>query len=63
MLFRSGCAGRRFWIRFKDGRVLTTNNLWCGGKVPDEFRKDFPDTAEFFVPSGAGETCNSEILF
>lgn len=46
-----GFAGRRFWIRFKDGSTLTTNNLWYQGKIPDEFRSELPDTAEFYVPN------------
>lgn len=45
-----GHAGRRFWIRFKDGSTLTTNNLWYQGKIPDEFRDELPDTAEFYTP-------------
>lgn len=45
-----GHSGRRFWIRFKDGSTLTTNNLWYQGKIPDEFRADIPDTAEFYTP-------------
>ena len=45
-----GFAGRRFWIRFKDGSTLTTNNLWYQGKIPDEFRPELPDTAEFYTP-------------
>ena len=45
-----GFSGRRFWIRFKDGSTLTTNNLWYQGEIPDEFRGELPDTAEFYVP-------------
>ena len=45
-----GFSGRRFWIRFKDGSTLTTNNLWYQGKIPDEFRDELPDTAEFYTP-------------
>lgn len=46
-----GHAGRRFWIKFKDGSTLSTNNLWYGGEIPVEFRDELPDTAEFYVPS------------
>lgn len=45
-----GFSGRRFWIKFKDGSTLTTNNLWYQGKIPDEFRDELPDTAEFYNP-------------
>lgn len=45
-----GHSGRRFWIRFKDGRTLTTNNLWCQSEIPQEFRSELPDTAEFYTP-------------
>lgn len=45
-----GFSGRRFWIRYFDGKEITTNNLWYQGKIPDEFRDQLPDTAEFYVP-------------
>lgn len=45
-----GHSGRRFWIRFLDGRTITTNNLWYNGKIPDEFRDQLPDNAEFYTP-------------
>lgn len=45
-----GCSGQRFWIRFFDGREITTNNLWCQGEIPEAYIDDLPDTAEFFWP-------------
>lgn len=45
-----GFAGRRFWIRFFDGKTITTNNLWLNGEIPEEFRTELPDTAEFYTP-------------
>ena len=48
-----GCSGRRFWIRFFDGREITTNNLWYQGKVPDDFLNELPNTAEFYYPEQA----------
>lgn len=43
-----GYGGRKFKIRmFEDGRVVETNNLWCQGDVPEEYRPRLPDTAEF----------------
>lgn len=54
-----GFSGRRFWIRFKDGRTVTTNNLWHNGKIPEEFRDQLPDTAEFYWPeSSVKDTAN-----
>ena len=31
-----GFAGRKFRIRFNDGRELDTNNLWHDGRIPKE---------------------------
>lgn len=45
-----GHGGRRFWIKFNNGTVATTNNLWYRGEIPEEFRKELPDTAEFYLP-------------
>ena len=46
-----GFAGRVFHIRFFDDREdVTTNNLWSGGRIPQHFKAEFPDTAEF-VPT------------
>ena len=45
-----GHAGRRFWIKFFDGRTITTNNLWSQGDIPEEFREELPDNAEFYIP-------------
>lgn len=42
-----GHGGREFVIAWADGRKVTTNNLWCGGDVPDHFRDRLPDTATF----------------
>lgn len=43
-----GHGGREFHIRMLDGsKDWSTNNLWSGGKIPDLWRPDIPDTAEF----------------
>lgn len=42
-----GFAGRTFTIKFKDGRVVTTSNLWGQGEIPERFRERLPDNAEF----------------
>lgn len=42
-----GHGGARFDIRFKDGREVTTCNLWAQGRIPERFRERLPDNAEF----------------
>ena len=54
-----GCAGRSFVLRNLSTRdEVTTTNLWCQGKIPDEFKGDLPDTHEFLR-----QTCTYERLF
>lgn len=42
-----GFGGDKFIINFKDGRQVTTTNLWCGGDVPEAWKSQFPDNADF----------------
>lgn len=43
-----GFSGSRFKIKmFDTGEVIETNNLWCQGKVPEEYRYLLPNTAQF----------------
>lgn len=42
-----GFGGDKFIINFKDGRKVTTTNLWCGGHISDAWRPQFPDNADF----------------
>lgn len=42
-----GFGGTKFVIHFFDGRKVFTSNLWHNGTVPDEFRDQLPDNAEF----------------
>lgn len=42
-----GFGGRKHVIRFFDGRVVTSTNLWFNGEVPGCWRAFLPDTAEF----------------
>ena len=42
-----GFGGDKFVIKFKDGRVVTTTNLWCGGNIPDAWKPQFPNNADF----------------
>lgn len=42
-----GFGGSRFHIRFHDGRVIVSHNLWTQGVIPDRFRERLPDNAVF----------------
>ena len=42
-----GFGGRRFVIRFIEGRKVTTTNLWHQGEIPEHFRERLPDNATF----------------
>lgn len=42
-----GFGGRRFRIRFNDGRRVTTHNLWFWGEIPADYRAALPDNAVF----------------
>ena len=42
-----GFGGRKHVVRFFDGRVVHTSNLWFNGEVPAHWRAFLPDTAEF----------------
>ena len=47
-----GFGGSEFKIHFTDGRDkkkadVTTRNLWCQGDIPEHFKADLPDNAEF----------------
>jgi hypothetical protein len=42
-----GFAGTKFGVKFTDGRVITTTNLWHQGEIPERFRARLPDNAEF----------------
>lgn len=42
-----GFGGRMFKIRFLDGTLVETTNLWANGKIPERFRERFPDNAKF----------------
>jgi hypothetical protein len=44
---RRGFNGRKFTIRFFDGRIVTTTNLWGQGRIPESHRERLPDNAEF----------------
>lgn len=42
-----GFGGDKFVIKFKDGREVTTTNLWCGGNISDAWKDKFPNNADF----------------
>lgn len=42
-----GFGGRKFNIEFNDGRVESTNNLWCQGSIPERWQEQLPNNAKF----------------
>lgn len=40
-----GFGGAKYTIRFNDGRVVKTDNLWFQGDIPELFRDELPDNA------------------
>lgn len=42
-----GYGGSRFNIKMNDGTEISTNNLWCGGEIPEENREVMSDNAIF----------------
>lgn len=42
-----GHGGRVFKIQKDDGTVFSTNNLWCGGGIPENHREVMRDNAKF----------------
>lgn len=42
-----GHFGKEFYIRKYDETLLRVNNLWNLGKIPERFREQLPDTANF----------------
>jgi len=45
-----GYGGSFFKIKFFDGRIIETTNLWSQGKIPQEYRGILYDNAEFISP-------------
>ena len=45
-----GFGGRKFFIRKRNGQLLKTTNLWHQGEVPEEFRDELRNNAEFIGP-------------
>lgn len=42
-----GSNGRLFTIKLKDGTIIKTNSLWHQGTIPEQFRNQLPNNAEF----------------
>lgn len=40
-----GFGGSKFTIKFFDGRIVKTSNLWYQGEIPERFRDELPDNA------------------
>lgn len=47
--FGKGMGGNTVYVRFKDGRIVRSDNVWCQGEVPERFLDMFPDNAEFIT--------------
>lgn len=45
--FTNGFSGRRFNIKFHDGRIVKTNNLWHQGEINKIWKSRLPDNAVF----------------
>lgn len=44
--FGRGFGGYKFIIQFDDGRVVTSTNLWHGGKISSKFIEQLPNNAK-----------------
>ena len=42
-----GFGGRKWVIKFNDGREVISTNLWDQGRIPEHFRERLPDNAVF----------------
>ena len=42
-----GFDGRKFIIKFNNGRQIITTNMWHNGTIPEKFRNRLPDNAIF----------------
>jgi hypothetical protein len=42
-----GCGGRKHIIKFKDGKIVETTNLWHQGEIPEELKNILVDNAEW----------------
>ena len=42
-----GFGGRKFVVKFFDGREVVSTNLWYNGAIPEDFKERLLDNAEF----------------
>ena len=42
-----GFGGQKFIIKFDNGRIVVTTNLWSQGEIPERFRDRLPNNAKF----------------
>ncbi len=42
-----GSKGTEFTIKFFNGKKITTTDLWLCGKIPEEFKDELCNNAEF----------------
>ena len=57
-----GFGGREFHIKFNDGTIVTTTNLWCQGEPSKEWIDKFPDNAIFLNGEQWTRIGNNEYL-
>ena len=53
-----GFSGRKFVIKFHDGRELITTNLWTQSHIPERFKQRLPDNAVFIRDPAANNIIN-----
>ncbi|MBF0230973.1 MAG: hypothetical protein HQK63_15500 [Desulfamplus sp.] len=58
-----GYAGAKFKIKFFDGRVIKTSNLWQQGRIPQHFRSILKDNAVFIKTRVAPTYAYDDIPF
>ena len=44
-----GFYGNKHTIKYNDGRIITTTNLWTNGEIPTKYRIVLKDNAEFVM--------------
>jgi len=42
-----GCSGKEMKIQIASGEIISTNNLWHQGKIPEHFRNILSNNAKF----------------
>lgn len=55
--YERGFGGTIYFIKFNDGRLVRTSNLWSQGEIPEPLRPWLPDNAEFVTPMCEANNC------